>query len=193
MPSLVPPVLPGGALSGREQPTLYADGALTLRPFRPADAPAVALAFTDPAIQRWHTHAMASADEAVAWINQWRVHWAAERAASWAVTDADDALVGRVGLREINLFDGVAEVAYWVLPEARGRGVVVRATEALARWSFEELGLHRLTLRHSTLNQPSCRAAEKAGFALEGVERSALLHTDGWHDMHLHARLTDLA
>ena len=25
--------------------------------------------------------------------------------------------------------------------------------------------------------------------APEGTERSALLHTDGWHDMHIHARL----
>ncbi|WP_280249364.1 GNAT family N-acetyltransferase [Nocardia abscessus] len=33
------------------------------------------------------------------------------------------------------------------------------------------------------------RAAVKAGFALEGVERSAALHADGWHDMHVHARI----
>ena len=31
--------------------------------------------------------------------------------------------------------------------------------------------------------------AAKAGFALEGTKRSALLHADGWHDMHLHARI----
>jgi RimJ/RimL family protein N-acetyltransferase len=31
--------------------------------------------------------------------------------------------------------------------------------------------------------------AEKAGFAAEGVKRGAGWHADGWHDMHLHARL----
>jgi RimJ/RimL family protein N-acetyltransferase len=35
--------------------------------------------------------------------------------------------------------------------------------------------------------QASCRAAEKAGYPAEGTRRSAALHPDGWHDMHVHA------
>jgi len=31
--------------------------------------------------------------------------------------------------------------------------------------------------------------AVKSGFEAEGTERGAELHTDGWHDMHLHARI----
>jgi [ribosomal protein S5]-alanine N-acetyltransferase len=31
--------------------------------------------------------------------------------------------------------------------------------------------------------------AAKAGYKLEGTKRSGLLHADGWHDMHLHARI----
>jgi RimJ/RimL family protein N-acetyltransferase len=191
MPSLIQPVLPAGSLSERTQPSLPAAGGLTLRPWRAGDASAVVAAFTDPDIQRWHTHAIDSPQEAVAWINEWAVRWAAETNACWAVVDAGDVVLGRVALRAINLFDGVAEVAYWILPAARGRGVVVRATDELARWAFEDLGLHRLVLRHSTLNVASCRAAQKAGFAPEGTERSSLLHTDGWHDMHLHARVAE--
>ena len=44
---------------------------------------------------------------------------------------------------------------------------------------------------HSVANHASCRVATKSGFPLEGTHRRALLHTDGWHDMHLHARLRD--
>ncbi|MEW2435901.1 GNAT family protein [Streptomyces caniferus] len=40
-------------------------------------------------------------------------------------------------------------------------------------------------------NPASCRVATKAGFRLEGTMRSALLHADGWHDEHLHARVQD--
>jgi len=29
------------------------------------------------------------------------------------------------------------------------------------------------------------------GFALEGTRVRSVLHDDGWHDMHLHARLAD--
>jgi len=66
-------------------------------------------------------------------------------------------------------------------------GVVVEATERLSRWAFEDLGLHRLRLCHSTTNPASCRVAEKAGYSFEGIRRSALPHEDGWHDEHLHS------
>jgi RimJ/RimL family protein N-acetyltransferase len=44
-------------------------------------------------------------------------------------------------------------------------------------------------VQHSTVNAASCRVAERAGFALEGTKRSEAWHTDGWHDMHLHAKI----
>ena len=61
----------------------------------------------------------------------------------------------------------------------------------LSTWVFDELNLHRVELAHSTLNPASCHVAENAGYTLEGVKRSESLHADGWHDMHLHARLID--
>lgn len=42
---------------------------------------------------------------------------------------------------------------------------------------------------HAVRNEASCRVAIKTGFVLEGTKRSAVLHPDGWHDMHLHARV----
>jgi hypothetical protein len=33
------------------------------------------------------------------------------------------------------------------------------------------------------------RGGAGAGYRLEGIKRSEALHGDGWHDMHLHARL----
>jgi RimJ/RimL family protein N-acetyltransferase len=60
---------------------------------------------------------------------------------------------------------------------------------ALCRWAFEKAGFHRIELEHSTANDASCRVAVKAGFHEEGIRRSAALHADGWHDMHVHALL----
>jgi len=45
-------------------------------------------------------------------------------------------------------------------------------------------------LEHSTQNPASCRVAVKAQFAAEGVRRSAALHADGWHDMHVHVSIS---
>jgi RimJ/RimL family protein N-acetyltransferase len=146
--------------------------------------------FPDTLMPRWHIRSADSAQEVAGWITQWRNGWKDERQAQWAVVDADtDDLLGRVALRRILLGDGCAEVAYWTVARARGRGVAVRATVALSRWAFGEIGLHRLELSHATANEASCRVAVKAGFAPEGTRRSALLHPDGWHDMHLHARV----
>ncbi|MCX4760752.1 GNAT family N-acetyltransferase [Streptomyces sp. NBC_01275] len=190
MPDLTGPVLPAGTLAGRPQPVLPTGDGLVLRPWRAEDAPAVHAAFQDPLIHQWHVRSADSVAEVAGWIEEWTAGWAGERIAQWAVADADtDRLLGRAALREIHLGDGMAEVAYWTTAAARGRGVAARATTALARWALDEIGLHRLELLHATANQASCRVAAKAGFTLEGTKRSALLHVDGWHDMHLHARV----
>ncbi|MFB9237051.1 GNAT family N-acetyltransferase [Plantactinospora siamensis] len=186
MPSLTTPAVPPGALASREQPVLAADG-LLLRPWRPPDRDAVLTAYADPAIQRWHCRTMIG-PEAEAWIAAWSRRWAAETDASWAVL-AGDAVVGQVGLRRIDLAEGCAAVSYWVLPAARGHRTAPRALTAAAAWCFGELGLHRLELSHSTANPASCRVALRCGFPVEGTRRGQGLHADGWHDMHLHARL----
>lgn len=97
--------------------------------------------------------------------------------------------VGLIGLADIDLVGGSAEFLYWLLPSGRGRGAKVGAVVRVSRWAVDGLGLHRLRITHSVANAASCRAATRAGFALEGTMRSALLHSDGWHDEHLHARV----
>ncbi|MCX5266618.1 GNAT family N-acetyltransferase [Streptomyces sp. NBC_00199] len=190
MPYTADPVLPAGTLSGAPQPELRTGDGLLLRPWRAGDAPAVHAAFQDPVMHQWHIRAADSEEEVAGWIEEWRTCWQEESSAQWAVVDAHtDDLLGRVALRGVQLAEGVAEVAYWTTRAARGRGVAPRATTALTRWAFDEIGFHRLELMHATANEASCRVAGKAGFALEGTRRSAALHQDGWHDMHLHARV----
>ncbi|AKZ54728.1 Acetyltransferase [Streptomyces ambofaciens ATCC 23877] len=190
MPYLTHPVLPAGTLSRTPQPTLPTGDGLVLRPWRAEDAPAVHAAFQDPVMHQWHIRTADSEEEVRGWIAEWQQAWEHERAVQWAVADAaGEGLLGRVALREIALGDGVAEVAYWTTAAARGRGVAARATQALARWALDEIGFQRLELSHAVANEASCRVARKAGFTLEGTKRSALLHPDGWHDMHLHARV----
>ncbi|MBH5134259.1 GNAT family N-acetyltransferase [Streptomyces sp. G3] len=190
MPYLNRPVLPAGTLSRTPQPTIPTGDGLLLRPWRAEDAPAVHAAFQDPVMHQWHIRAADSEEEVRGWIAEWQQAWDRESNVQWAVADAaDDRLLGRVALRQVLLGDGVAEVAYWTTAGARGRGVAARATRTLARWALDEIGFQRLELSHAVANEASCRVAQKAGFALEGTKRSALLHPDGWHDMHLHARV----
>ncbi|GAA5200615.1 GNAT family N-acetyltransferase [Rugosimonospora acidiphila] len=186
MPSLASPAVPAGSMAALTQPEISADG-VALRPWLPSDRPVVVAAYADPAIQRWHCRSMTD-DEAGEWIASWPGRWRGETGAGWAVLRAG-SVAGQISLRRITLAEGLAEVSYWVLPGERGGRIAPRALSALTAWSFRTLGLHRIELNHSTANPASCRVAGHAGFAAEGTKRGEALHADGWHDMHLHARL----
>ncbi|MDP9093670.1 MAG: GNAT family N-acetyltransferase [Actinomycetota bacterium] len=186
MPVLVPPVVSAGAMSQRVLPTLGVDE-LVIRPWREDDAAAVAHAYLDPDVRRWHVRSM-DEDEALVWIKSRRERWSREVGVDWAIT-GDGVIVGRIGVRTMNLDEGSAEPAYWVVPDARGRLIASRAIVAMTTWLFGEIGMHPLDLYHSVDNGPSCRVAGKADFPWEATLRQQVLHADGWHDMHLHARI----
>ncbi|MGK5678156.1 GNAT family N-acetyltransferase [Actinoplanes sp. URMC 104] len=187
-PLSIPPAVPAGTLAANPQPVLTAPGGLVLRAWEDADAPVFFAAYRDPAIRRWHTRHPASEQQVREAFAHYRLSWQREDGASWAVTRGGEVL-GRMALTGIDLADGLAECAYWMLPAARGAGVAPRALVAVSDWALGEAGLHRLDLNHSTRNDASCRVAVKAGFRLEGTKRSEAVHADGRHDMHLHARI----
>ncbi|HVQ88585.1 MAG TPA: GNAT family N-acetyltransferase [Actinomycetes bacterium] len=187
MPRLVEPAVPAGSLARLQQPTIT-DDELTLRPWLASDLETIVSAYSDPGIQKWHARSMTE-EEAAVWIAAWPDRWKAETGAGWAVVTESGAL-GQISLRSLNLTDGLAEISYWVLPAARGQRVASRALSTLTAWAFDVLKLHRIEVAHSIENKPSCRVADNAGFAFEGTKRGEALHADGWHDMHLHARLT---
>jgi RimJ/RimL family protein N-acetyltransferase len=188
VPSLATPAVPAGSMAALTQPELHTDG-IVLRPWRRSDRPFVLAAYADEDIQRWHCRSMTE-EEARDWIAAWPLRWRGETGAGWAVV-AGGQVAGHMGLRRLAFGDGVAEVSYWVLPAARGKGLAASALTAVTAWCFGTLGLHRVELEHSTANPASCRVARRAGFAAEGTKRGEVRHVDGWHDMHLHARLAD--
>jgi len=188
MPRLVAPAIPPGGLARLPQPELRLRH-VVLRPWQASDAAAVAEAYSEPAIQYWHARSMTQ-DEALAWIATWPDRWQQETGGGWAIVN-EAGLVGQISLRRLDLSEGLAEVSYWVVQAARGRRIATQALSALTRWVFGELALHRVEVAHSTLNLASCRVADNAGYTFEGTKRREALHTDGWHDMHLHACLID--
>jgi RimJ/RimL family protein N-acetyltransferase len=148
------------------------DAVVTLRRWRLSDAPDVARACADAETARWLPvpvpYTLESAREYVG--NVVPAEWSTGSAANVAVVDArDGCLLGAVGL---TLRTGIGEIGYWTAPEARGRGVAVRAARLHAEWGFRRLGLPRIELVADVDNPASQRVAEKAGWVREGVARS---------------------
>ncbi|MDV8011063.1 GNAT family N-acetyltransferase [Rhodococcus sp. IEGM 1241] len=147
MPKLTTPAIATGYLEGMDQPSIRVGTSAILRPWTHDDAPAVMEAFRDPSIQRWHIRRADSIDEARGWLTQWRDGWASESECHWAITTPEtNELLGRIAAKGVNLWDGTAELAYWMTPAARGRGLCTQAVTALSEWAFREVGFHRLEL-----------------------------------------------
>ena len=164
MPRAQAPALLPGSVNGFLQPVLEVDDRFLLRPWTFDDVPVVVAAYNDPEIQRWMPYSY-DALEAAQVIAKWAEAWNTETGACWAIANrSDGSACGRLAFQTIDLISGSAELAYWVLPQARGAGAATLATEALSNWAFTRLGLHRLELHHSVHNEASCHVATAAKF-----------------------------
>ncbi|WP_369247342.1 GNAT family N-acetyltransferase [Streptomyces sp. R41] len=181
----------------RPSPELSGHG-LRLRLWNPesdVDIAAYLLGLSDPEFQRWNTplRMIRDLDGARESLRSRIASTADGTGFSFCVMDADtDAILGHIGVNEINHVMSRALVGYWVLPEARGRQVATRALALAARYAFTDLGLYRLELGHALGHEVSCRVAERCGFRYEGTLRGAMFEAgrhDAFRDEHLHARL----
>ncbi|MFU8849690.1 GNAT family N-acetyltransferase [Micromonospora sp. SL1-18] len=150
---------------------------LLLRPWRAEDADAVYRACQDPDIQRWTTVPRPYLPEhALGFVTgSSPAAWAAGTGAEFAVCDAASGeLLASCGLVSIDPGLGSAEIGYWTAPWARGRGVAVRATRAVARWAFDVRKLRRLIWQAEIGNHASRLVGLRAGFRIEGELRLAM-------------------
>ncbi|MFJ4203784.1 GNAT family N-acetyltransferase [Streptomyces sviceus] len=174
----IPPVVPAGRMADNAQPVLALPGGLELRPWH--TEPAAADRGRGTRAYRADAGAVGEGDsggvggraggrgEGAGVLSSTGIGLAAGSRDEHAKNPGPGDILGLAAWIDVDLDRGHAEIAYWAL---------------------HDLGLHRLTLCHALANEASCRVAEKAGFRLEGTMRHALLHADGRHDQHLHARV----
>lgn len=157
------------------QPTVTA-GDLTLRPVAADDAADMVAALSDPDTIRFTTvpdpYRPSDAQDflraaAHAWTAGTGVVVALEREGHY---------LGNMDLRLHDWPARIAEVGYAVAPWARGRGVASTALRALCEWAFDALALDRIEWWAYVDNPASHRAAERAGFRIEGTQRGRVLH-----------------
>ena len=107
-----------------------------------------------------------------------------------AVTDATRRpFLGHVMLHTLDFRHERAELGYWLVRSARGRGVGRIAVELLVDWAFERLGLYRLEIATAPDNAAARALALSLGFAQEGVLKGRNLERGRRVDVVLLARL----
>ena len=159
-------------MSGLPPTEPLADGVVALRPWEESDAPELALCIDgDEEISRWLDRIPQPYSEADA-LAYLRGEAGMPNESKFAITDAADGrMLGGIGAGAIDEY-GIVEIGYWLRADARGRGVMTRALKLVAAWALAA-GADRVQLRAAVENEASRRVAEKAGFALDGVLRSA--------------------
>lgn len=113
-----------------------------------------------------------SLEDAKTALQQWDP--AGGKQVSYGVLEAE-RLVAAVGL----MLQGPhsAELAYWVRPEERRRGIGLRSVHALTAWAHRDAGLARLWLEIEPGNTASLELARRAGYQLE---RRLARHCRSW-------------
>ena len=106
------------------------------------------------------------------------------------MTDASKRpFLGHVMLHTLAWRHKRAEIGYWLVPSARGRGVGRTAVSLLVEWAFEELDLERLEITTTPDNGPARALAASLGFTEEGIMIARNLERGRRVDVMILARL----
>ena len=163
---------PGGRMSSAAGSICVPFEGGQLRPWLATDSPQLVAAWRDPEIVRWNpVPAEPTAATAEQWIAGWQQRYERGLAVDLAITEEPQSrVVGEVGLSSFADIPGGgrgALVGYWLLAEARGKGVAARAVAACVAWSRAELGLTVIGARCHADNSASQVVAARAGFVHE--------------------------
>jgi RimJ/RimL family protein N-acetyltransferase len=155
---------------------------VALRDWVRDDAEFLAEAFVDPLIRRYNGPCdergfpapPPSVADAAAVIDGFASRWREfastgnPAGAAFMITDAvSGESLGCCGIDDWTA-DDVAQIGYWLVPAARGRGFATRAAILLTRWLFD-LGAARVFLTVVAGNDASAAVARRAGFVYEGL------------------------
>lgn len=147
---------------------------LVLRPFAPADAPAIQRLASDRAIAEStllipHPYPEGAAAE---WIAG---HDDASNNHIFAITLREGGgVMGAIGLHVDSNHDR-AEIGYWIGVPFWNRGYVTEAAKVIVEYVFNTLNLNRVFAFHFTRNPASGRVLQKIGMNREGTMRQHIV------------------
>ncbi|MEV0206129.1 GNAT family protein [Streptomyces sp. NPDC050788] len=159
------------------EPVTLTTARLLLHTVGPEHTDTVHAAAQDPDIQRWTTIPSPYLPEHARNFTHQLVPegWATGSSLTFGLfLPEGEELVGMLGLAMRSL--SVTEIGFWGTKEHRGNGYITEAVVAASRWAFTDLSVDRVEWRAEVGNRASRAVAERAGFVVEGVLRSALVH-----------------
>lgn len=163
------------------------DGTVTLQRPTEADVEQVTerIRASYPHLNPWMT--WAKPDHTVEATLSWIQRTVDPTSHPFMILDSEGRHVGSAGLSKIDAENLIANVGYWLAPDATGSGYATRATNLLLRYATEQVGLHRAEVWMSVENEPSRRVAERSIASYEATIRECLRYEGRNHDAHCYA------
>ncbi|WP_160724591.1 GNAT family N-acetyltransferase [Bacillus sp. USDA818B3_A] len=98
-------------------------------------------------------------------------------------------LAGSLGLHQIDWYNSMASIGYYLAKNAEGHGIITRSVKALLNYCFFQLGLNRIEIRCGVKNNKSRAIPERLGFVKEGIVRDGEHLNGHFHDLFIYSML----
>ena len=163
---------------GHELPRLRGHN-VDLRALADSDAPAILATFGDRDVMEfWSSPPLADLAAATALIGDIRTSFMQRRFFQWGIVFRETGdVVGTCTLFNVELEHRRAEIGFALRRAVWGKGLARDAVEALIRFAFMTMELHRLEADTDPRNQRSLKLLERQGFRREGYLR------ERWHHL----------
>ena len=166
---------------------------LILRRLEMRDAPDLFDYSRDPQVAKhvlWD--AQTSVSEARAYVRYMLRRYRAGEPASWGIEEKETGrVVGTIGYMWYQRDNNACEVGYSLARRRWNRGYMTEALAEVLRFSFEELGVHRVEAQHEVENAASGAVMRKCGMRKEGTLRGRLDNKGRYVDVDLYAMLRE--
>jgi RimJ/RimL family protein N-acetyltransferase len=150
------------------------DGRVTLRLSAERDIPEILIAYQDD--PQLHLRLGEDRPPSGAELGRREERAATERAAGAQLTltileTGSDVCRGQIQVDEVDWDNQRAQLAIWLVPQVRGRGLGSAALALGSRWLLQACELERVQLITAPDNEPMIRTARASGYEHEGVLR----------------------
>ena len=166
---------------------------LILRRLEMRDAPDLFDYSRDPQVAKhvlWD--AQTSVSEARAYVRYMLRRYRAGEPASWGIEEKETGrVVGTIGYMWYQRDNNACEVGYSLARRRWNRGYMTEALAEVLRFSFEELGVHRVEAQLEVENAASGAVMRKCGMRKEGTLRGRLYNKGRYVDVDLYAMLRE--
>jgi ribosomal-protein-serine acetyltransferase len=135
----------------------------------------------------WVDH-MQSVEDFRKYINSSKLRYGNHAEMGYVIM-ADGAMIGRLGLYNIDLTNKTASIGYWLDQQWLGKGIITRCCKAVVDDGFSRLQLNRIEIRAATENYKSQAIPERLGFKKEGIIRQGEFVNSRFVDLLVYSML----